>query len=140
MIRGVIFDCLGVLCNAAWNQKNARNESVIAIVEELHKHHKTALLSNINRGFIDGIFTKDEQFRLFDTVVLSSEAGMAKPSREIYELTAEQLGLAPEECVMIDDIEDNILGAKAAGMQGIVYMAPVQCEADLRKILGETDA
>ena len=47
--------------------------------------------------------------------------GVAKPSREIFEKVCEALGSAPEHCLFLDDKPENIEGAKAAGMQGIVF-------------------
>jgi putative hydrolase of the HAD superfamily len=65
---------------------------------------KTALLTNISREG-EAIFTKlfpvDE---LFDVVVDSSKVGMRKPDPAIYRLTCERLGIAPERCLVIDDL------------------------------------
>src|ERR1700723_1488801 len=48
---------------------------------------------------------------LFDTVVLSGEVGMRKPEPEIFLHAAQTLGLPPEDCVFIDDIEANVAAA-----------------------------
>ena len=41
---------------------------------------------------------------------------MHKPQPEIYRLGAERAGLAPEECVFVDDLRENCEGAEAVGM------------------------
>src|SRR5438270_1350710 len=41
---------------------------------------------------------------LFDGVVISGEVGMRKPTRGIYELAAERIGVEPEACVFVDDL------------------------------------
>jgi putative hydrolase of the HAD superfamily len=46
---------------------------------------------------------------------------MAKPEPRIYALAAQRLGLPPEECVFVDDLEANVNAAREAGMQGICY-------------------
>lgn len=117
-----------------------RNNHVVDLVREVHKTHKTALLSNIGRGFIDDFFNRNELNELFDTVVLSSEAGTMKPDSAIYQLTARNLNVLPEECIMIDDSEINVRGAERAGMRGLYYQTLEQCQADLAKILGENNA
>lgn len=56
---------------------------------------------------------------LFDAVVLSGAVAVAKPSREIYLLTARRLGLEPRQCVFVDDLQRNVAGAVDAGMAGV---------------------
>lgn len=136
MIQAVIFDCLGVLCD----QRGQRQERVISLVRELRAERKTALLSNVNRPFLASVFDQDELALLFDTVVISGEAGIAKPNPLIYEQTAMKLGLLPEECIMIDDSEVNVDGARQAGMAPVYYQTFEQCQKELTELLGETHA
>lgn len=117
-----------------------RNDQAANLVREVHITHKTALLSNIGRGFIDDFFSKAELNELFDTVVLSSEVGKMKPDAAIYRLTAERLGVLPEECVMIDDSETNVDGARRAGMQALHYQNLKQCQTDLKRMLEDDNA
>jgi putative hydrolase of the HAD superfamily len=83
--------------------------------------YKTALLSNSwgNSGY-----PREDFPSLFDEVVISGEVGMRKPEPEIFRHTAALLGLRPEECVFIDDIEANITAAEALGMTGIHHVDP----------------
>ena len=46
---------------------------------------------------------------------------MAKPEAAIYIATAQALQTAPANILFIDDREDNIAGAQAAGLQAIHY-------------------
>ena len=108
-----------------------RNEALVSRLEGLRARYKVGLLSNVNDTLIHRLFTEGELTRFFDTVVMSSSVGMIKPYPEIYELTANRLGVLPEECVMIDDLPVNVEGAKAVGMDGIVYQSIDQCAADL---------
>src|SRR5271170_7148852 len=57
---------------------------------------------------------------LFDTVVISGEVGMRKPEEGIFLYAAQTLGLTPQECVFIDDIEANVNAAVAYGMAGVL--------------------
>jgi len=119
------------------HQQRFRNEEMIELVRSLHSHYKTALLSNIGRGVIRELFSDEELHGLFDTVTLSSEVAMIKPNPEVYEYTAAKLDLQPNECVMIDDIPANVIGAKATGMQAIVFRSRSQMEAELQAIISE---
>jgi putative hydrolase of the HAD superfamily len=73
---------------------------------------------------------------LFDTVVLSGEVGMRKPEERIFLHAAETLGLAPQECVFIDDIEANVAAAVACGMAGVHHTQTSATAAALQDLLG----
>ncbi|MBP2474561.1 HAD superfamily hydrolase (TIGR01509 family) [Crossiella equi] len=89
---------------------------------------RTALLSNAEGPGPD----PDSAFgRLFDILVLSGEVGVAKPDEHIYRLTAQRLGLAPEECVFVDDLAVNIRGAVATGMVGVHHTGVETTVAEL---------
>ena len=60
--------------------------------------------------------------------------GVAKPGPRIYEMTALRLGLLPEECIMIDDIEVNVDGAVATGMKGILYTSMEQAKLEILEL------
>ena len=77
---------------------------------------RTALLSN---SWGDGGYPRADFPSLFDTVVISHEVGMRKPEERIFRHTATLLGVAPENCVFIDDIAANITAAEALGMTAI---------------------
>ena len=46
---------------------------------------------------------------------------MPSRSARIYELAARRLGLPPDECVFIDDLERNVEAAFEAGMVGVHF-------------------
>jgi HAD superfamily hydrolase (TIGR01509 family) len=112
-----------------------RNDTVIGLVRSLRADYKVGMLSNVGRGVIDRLFSPTELEGLFDVVILSNEVGMVKPNADIYELTARRLGVTPEQCLMIDDAPVNVVGAKGAGMQGIICSNPGQCVADIQTLL-----
>jgi putative hydrolase of the HAD superfamily len=73
---------------------------------------------------------------MFDAVVISDRVGMRKPEPEIYLLTAERLGLPPQECLFVDDTERNLPGAADLGM-GTVYFAGAAGEiAEIERLIG----
>lgn len=74
---------------------------------------------------------------LFDVIVDSSEVGMRKPDPRIYLLACERLGVAPEECLFIDDLSCNVDAAQAVGMTAILCDDPVAAAAEItRRLLG----
>jgi epoxide hydrolase-like predicted phosphatase len=58
---------------------------------------------------------------LFDAVVISGDVGLHKPQPEIFLMGAERLGVAPEDCVFVDDLRENCEGAEAVGMKAILH-------------------
>lgn len=97
-------------------QEHVQNADLIDYIRKLRNSHKVALLSNVGRGGFDGVFTDAELEELFDVVVLSFEEGIIKPHPHIFQVTALRMGLQPGECMMVDDIESNVEGARAAGL------------------------
>jgi epoxide hydrolase-like predicted phosphatase len=89
--------------------------------------HPTALLSN--SWGLD--YDRTDWDRLFDVTVISGEVGLRKPEPEIYLLTAERLGVAPADCVFVDDLGPNVRAAEQVGMTGIRHVDAAQTVAEL---------
>ena len=73
---------------------------------------------------------------LFDTVVISGEVGMRKPSPEIYALAAERLGREPERIVFVDDLPGNLKPAREIGMATVLHRDAGATVAELEQHLG----
>ncbi len=69
----------------------------------------------------------------FKDVVVSGIEKVTKPNPQIFKILFERNNLAPEQCVFIDDREDNIKAATALGMQGICFQNPRQLRVELQK-------
>jgi len=118
------------------NQGEVRNAGLIEQIPALKATYKIGLLSNIqSRQRLEQRFLSGELDTLFDHVIASGDVGMIKPDPAIYRLMAEQLGVAPEECVMIDDRQSSIDGANGVGMHAIQYHNNQQIMDDLQAIL-----
>ena len=74
--------------------------------------------------------------RLFDGVVISGEVGIRKPAPEIYTMGAESIGLAPSECVFVDDLAFNLTPAAELGMATVHHTDARQTIAELEALLG----
>lgn len=90
------------------------------IRNDLKAHHKIGMLSNMAGDWLNDLFDS-EQVELFDAIVLSYRVGMVKPDSQIYRLIAENLGVLPEECIFIDDVERYCSAAKDAGMNAVYH-------------------
>jgi len=117
------------------NSEHHLNGGLIEQVKQLKGAYKIGMLSNVGRGWLEDFFAKYGIRQLFDVVVLSGEEGVTKPSPEIYAICAERLGVDATDCVMIDDIADNVAGADIAGMKGILFENNEACMKQLHVIL-----
>jgi putative hydrolase of the HAD superfamily len=57
----------------------------------------------------------------FDAIIRSDEVGLRKPDPEIFLVTAERLGVDPAGCVFVDDLLQNVEGARVVGMHAFVH-------------------
>ena len=57
----------------------------------------------------------------FDGLLFSADVKCMKPQKEMYGHLIERFGLIPEECFFIDDVQENIEGARACGMDGYCF-------------------
>lgn len=92
---------------------------------------RTVLVSNAQscytRPELDALGLSDR----FDRIVISSEEGVRKPSAEIFRRVLEREGLQPEYAVMIgNDERSDILGARAAGIDGIYLRTEISPQSD----------
>ena len=116
-----------------------RNEPMIDYVREVRgRGVRTALLTNNVREWRRGWRAKlPELDELFEVVVDSSDVGMRKPEREIYELTLKRLGEGVDatECVFVDDTDVNCEAARELGMHAVLFESTEQAISELESLL-----
>lgn len=84
------------------------------------KGYRIFVLSNASNSFHD-YFPRFMEESYFDGVMVSFEVHMIKPYVEIYRHFLSVYQLKAEECLFIDDREENVSGAKKAGIKGFVF-------------------
>ncbi len=84
------------------------------------KGYRIYVLSNASDAFYQ-YFPQFAPLNYFDGIVVSSDIRLIKPDIEIYRYFLRKYELKAEECFFIDDREENVEGARAAGMQGHVF-------------------
>ena len=70
-----------------------------------------------------------------DGEIFSCEVNQVKPGEEIYETLLSRYHLKPEECVFIDDREENCVTAESLGIQAIRFRNFPQAAKELEKLL-----
>jgi HAD superfamily hydrolase (TIGR01509 family) len=68
-------------------------------------------------------------------IVYSHEEGHLKRDPQIYRTACDRLDAAAESAVLIDDVEANVAGARAFGMNAIIFKSNAQAISDLHALL-----
>ena len=130
--RGVHFD-LKIFRPWVTEAINEPDDIMERLVRKLKSEGvSVALLTNAVPEFWPVIETTIN-VELFDVVVDSSKVGLRKPDKRIYELTASLLNVDVNQCLMIDDLEHNVTGAKNAGMEGLLFVDSNLVESEVLK-------
>ena len=115
-----------------WTQPN---EEMIAWAARLQRAGvKTGILSNLGDAMETGILERFAWLGGFNHHTFSHRLRLAKPERAIYLHAANGLGCAPKKVLFIDDREENISGARAAGMVTIQYTGHDAFIAEMRRL------
>ena len=69
----------------------------------------------------------------FDGIVVSGEIKALKPGPEIYRTLLEQYDLTAGDCLFIDDVQENVEGAIAVGMQALRFTDAAKLRLDLQR-------
>ena len=107
----------------AWADIFRLNEPIAEVVADLKRRGYTLVLGSNTNDLHAAQFRRQFAATLahFDRLILSYEIGHIKPSAAFYHACAEAAGAPPAECVFIDDLPENVAGARAAGMEGVVF-------------------
>lgn len=65
----------------------------------------------------------EETFQRFALVLAGDVVKAKKPSPDIYTLAAKELGVAPQDCIAVEDSHIGVLAATKAGMRTIVTVS-----------------
>ncbi len=131
MLKGLIVDYGGVLTDLG--PDGERGPNVIEALFVARRHQlRTALLSNADQ-LAPGLAPLRT---IFDAIVLSGEEGFGKPDPRSYRVAARRIGLAPEECVFVDDLAVNVRGAAEVGMVGVHHRDVDSTLAELEILFG----
>ena len=114
--------------------------AMLALIEQAHLEGiKVAILSNeLDLFFGDDIRGKLPFLSQIDVIVDATYTHILKPDPKAYQLCLDELGLAANQCVFIDDQITNSQGAIAVGMQGLQLdvFKPQRCIDEAKSLLG----
>jgi putative hydrolase of the HAD superfamily len=97
---------------AGWNI----DLGVIDLIQLVRATVPVALLSNASTRLREDL-EASEIDAAFDAIVSSADIGVAKPAAGAFEAAARAIGVAVDRCGFVDDLQQNVDGARAVGMR-----------------------
>lgn len=105
-------------------------------IAQYRKKVKTGLLSNAMKGTRKSIQERFGSIEYaFDVVIFSAEIGMRKPGKEIYDYILDLLDAKPHEAIFVDDLYDNIIGAREAGLHTVHFKSTEQAITEVERLM-----
>jgi epoxide hydrolase-like predicted phosphatase len=109
------------------------DEKSIAFIRSLKPVYQTAVISNAT-DWLDNLLTNLGIADAFDVIIGSAQERIMKPDPAIYKRALDALGRRAEETVFIDDFQINVDGARALGMEAILYRPGMIIEEELENL------
>ena len=92
-------------------------DGAVEAVRRIGARWPLAIASSSNRPLIDLFLELTGTQALFRATVSSEEVAGGKPAPDVYIEAASRLGVAPDRCAAIEDSENGLRSAAAAGMR-----------------------
>ncbi len=108
---------------------------MISLIKSLSKNYKIYMLTNVNRSryFRTNTMLKINN-KLFNKKFISCYLHMTKPDRKIYQYVLAKTNLMPNEIIFIDDLIENVNGAREVGINSIVFRGYTDLVSKLERI------
>ncbi len=95
------------------------------------KGYKLACCSNSIQETLHFMLKSAHLFDFFDLIIGNDEVANPKPHPEIYLTAFKKLGVAPEECVIVEDAPHGVAAAKASGAKVLEVRGPQDVNSEL---------
>jgi glucose-1-phosphatase len=108
-------------------------DGIYALLENLKSNYKLYILSNTNELHAD--FWKSHfspLLRHFEGIYCSHELHAHKPEPEIFQMVSHLIKIPLEQLLFIDDMPENVSGAKKIGLDAILATSPSQLVGELK--------
>jgi putative hydrolase of the HAD superfamily len=109
----------------AWQAYVRLDPDAPIVLSVLAETRTLALISNFDYPpHVHRILRETGLSNFFKIIVVSGEVGIKKPNSEIFRIALEQTGLQADEVVYVGDTQEDVDGAKAAGIRPILIARP----------------
>lgn len=112
---------------------HAYEDSVQILEKLIAQGRDVTMLTNFAEDTFKEARERFDFLNLSRGVTVSGEVGLIKPDEAIYHLHADTFGLAPASTLFIDDSEANVMGARNAGWNAVLFQDAETLADDLRR-------
>ena len=107
-----------------WAQGFEPDPDVLALIDRVRHAAPTVMLSN-NGPLVHAMVVEllPDVATRFDQLCFSYQVGALKPDPQAYVRTLERLGVKPAQSVFVDDVQENVEGARAAGIDAVRFVS-----------------
>jgi HAD superfamily hydrolase (TIGR01509 family) len=86
--------------------------------------YSLGVASNSVRRTVEEMMERSDLMRYLDVMISNEDVGRPKPDPEMYLAALDRLGVRPEETVIVEDNENGVKAATAAGAHVLVVEGP----------------
>lgn len=94
-------------------------QPVAEFAKSLEGRFPMAVASGSEEPTVRGCLEATGLIHLFETIITPKLVKQGKPAPDMFLLAAERMGIAPSECLVLEDGNSGLEAAKAAGMQSV---------------------
>jgi beta-phosphoglucomutase len=86
--------------------------------------YRLGVASNSVRRTVEEMMERSDLMRYLDVFISNEDVSRPKPDPEMYRVAMEQLGVRPDETVIVEDNENGVKAATAAGAHVLIVEGP----------------
>ncbi len=109
------------------------DQELVQLIRDLKPRYKIGLLSNAPDRLDHWLENYWHIKHLFDAIVYSGRARLAKPDPRIFRQILEQLQVLPSQAIFIDDYPGNVEAALDLGMKALRFTDTATLKEELRE-------
>ncbi len=95
----------------------------------------TAVVTATDLGRTEEYLRRVGLYGYFDRLISARQVPEGKPSPHVYRYACEELGVAPEECMAVEDSPNGVISAYRAGCRVVMVPDQTQPDAELCRYL-----
>lgn len=104
-----------------WDYYFTEKNEILSLIKELKTKNYTLILAS-NAGLRFNRFKKKiKVLKYFDDLIISADIKISKPKPEFFSYILKKHRLKASECLFIDDLTKNVMGANRVGIHGYVF-------------------
>lgn len=117
-----------------WYNHPSPQDGMPELIKKLRKKYKVAALSSITAPWIEILEKNYKISRTFHDHHYSYDHGIDKPDAAFFLSAAKKMNVAPEDCIVVDDMKKFLASVKKTGAKTILFKDAKQLEREFRKL------